>query len=1128
MTKTQIANIALAKFREGRITNIESTTDPVAVVMNDQYDHALELLLEEHRWNFAGKRVTLTKISDDPPFGWDHQYALPADCIRLKDVNGEDVEASSQAFTLEGRYLLTNDDTVTITYVAKIIDTNFFSPSFAEALAFKLSSLTCGRLTGDTELAIMLDKQYNYALSKAIHNDTKADGSREHNLMQRMLNSSAILGGNNLGSGTSYPRTGGSSSGSVAAHNHELTDLLQTTATNGEKIIWNDTEDKWEAGGAVLDAKGDLATFDATASAESTLAVGSDGQFLKADSSVDSGLVWDNIAGGGDMLGSNNLSDVANAATSRTNLGLGTAATSATGDFAAASHTHVASTDIVAGGTPDATTFLRGDDTWTAIGGGGTVDTSGTPVINDFARFTDADTIEGRSYAEVKADLDLEIGTDVQAHSAVLDATTASFLTADETNLDLNTTHRTSDGSDHTFIDQDVTISSSPEFDGINLDAAVSAPAHSEGLMFYDQTNKSLAIYNDEADITLQVGQEEYVRVYNATGAIIDNGKLVYISGANGTFPQVTLAISTSEATSDVIGFATHNIGIAEYGYVTRGGVINGVDTLGYSSGESLYLSDITAGDYSNVAPSLPNYEAHVGHVVVGNSSSGSIFVQVYRNQADREEIVRTFDGMAFDKLDLTVVSSGGLQLDVEKVGGGDVDYLVEGVRTTLDCTTGSGVGGKARVLLTAGTDANTPATNYIYITDTAGTSTLNASTSLPTGAFGWVGKIIVPDATTWATTGEYAIQRYTETFSNVNRGALSHQREKLRALGAVYISGGTQTLTINTGATPDSVHLETAAAEVYQLHRQSFPAFTTGAYYYGNGNSIYEQFANLNLALETSTGTAFTNNNRYNLVVWGAVNLESGDCKLYVNLPNDVYTSDAQAIADTNATADYSVPDDMRSVAFLISRITLQYSTTSGGTFTELGLFSLLGTPLGVRSGGSGAVASSEFGDSTFRILDDTDATKELAFQNSGITTGTTRTLTVPDADGTIALSADITKEIGVACSDETTDLAVLSGAASFRMPYAMTVTDVRASVNTAPTGATIIVDINEGGTSIMTTTKLSIDASEKTSTTAAAAAVITDSILADDAEITIDIDQVGSTLKGKGLKVWIIGTPI
>lgn len=92
--------------------------------------------------------------------------------------------------------------------------------------------------------------------------------------------------------------------------------------------------------------------------------------------------------------------------------------------------------------------------------------------------------------------------------------------------------------------------------------------------------------------------------------------------------------------------------------------------------------------------------------------------------------------------------------------------------------------------------------------------------------------------------------------------------------------------------------------------------------------------------------------------------------------------------------------------------------------------------------------------------------------------------------------------------------------------MPYAMTVTGVRASVNTAPVGSTIIVDINESGTSILST-KLSIDASEKTSTTAATAAVISDSSLADDAEITIDIDQIGSSTAGTGLKVWLIGYP-
>lgn len=64
-------------------------------------------------------------------------------------------------------------------------------------------------------------------------------------------------------------------------------------------------------------------------------------------------------------------------------------------------------------------------------GGGGSVDTSGTPVANDFARFTDADTIEGRSYSEVRSDLSLVPGTDVQA---VLSE--GAFVDGDKTKLD--------------------------------------------------------------------------------------------------------------------------------------------------------------------------------------------------------------------------------------------------------------------------------------------------------------------------------------------------------------------------------------------------------------------------------------------------------------------------------------------------------------------------------------------------------------------------------------------------------------------------------------------------------------------------------------------------------------------
>ena len=111
------------------------------------------------------------------------------------------------------------------------------------------------------------------------------------------------------------------------------------------------------------------------------------------------------------------------------------------------------------------------------------------------------------------------------------------------------------------------------------------------------------------------------------------------------------------------------------------------------------------------------------------------------------------------------------------------------------------------------------------------------------------------------------------------------------------------------------------------------------------------------------------------------------------------------------------------------------------------------------------------------------------------------------------------------VACSDETTDLTT-GTKVTFRMPYAFTVTEVRASLTTAGTGGTLVtVDIHESGTTILST-KLTIDASETTSTTAATPAVISDSALANDAQMTVDIDAVGSTNTGKGLKVEIIGT--
>jgi hypothetical protein len=110
----------------------------------------------------------------------------------------------------------------------------------------------------------------------------------------------------------------------------------------------------------------------------------------------------------------------------------------------------------------------------------------------------------------------------------------------------------------------------------------------------------------------------------------------------------------------------------------------------------------------------------------------------------------------------------------------------------------------------------------------------------------------------------------------------------------------------------------------------------------------------------------------------------------------------------------------------------------------------------------------------------------------------------------------------IAVAASDETTAITTGNAKATFRMPYAFTLTAVRASLTTASSSGLPTIDINENGTTILST-KITIDAGEKTSTTAVTPPVISDTSLADDAEITIDIDVAGTG--AAGLKVYLIG---
>ena len=173
------------------------------------------------------------------------------------------------------------------------------------------------------------------------------------------------------------------------------------------------------------------------------------------------------------------------------------------------------------------------------------------------------------------------------------------------------------------------------------------------------------------------------------------------------------------------------------------------------------------------------------------------------------------------------------------------------------------------------------------------------------------------------------------------------------------------------------------------------------------------------------------------------------------------------------------------------------------------------------------GALATTAYGRGLLALADAAAVKAYLSLAKGDLGLGNVEN--TPDASKPVSaaqaaaiLAAKPIEAIIVALGDETTAITTGNAKVTMRMPYAFVLSEVRASLGTASSSGLPTVDINEGGTTILST-KLTIDATEKTSVTAATPAVISDANLADDAEITFDIDVAGTG--AAGLKVALIG---
>ncbi len=187
-TKIEIYNGALGKIGVGEITSLTEDSEQ-RIKLDSQYDTALEATLESFFWRFAQKRVQLAKDSSSPEFGFENQFILPADCIKIKEPWAESTDPDSIVWEEEGEFILSDEEDFYMIYTFRQENVGKFTPLFSEALEYKLASLVAMPLKNNRTLAEQLDFKFGQTIIKAAIQDAKRRSVRQTKKESTWLNS---------------------------------------------------------------------------------------------------------------------------------------------------------------------------------------------------------------------------------------------------------------------------------------------------------------------------------------------------------------------------------------------------------------------------------------------------------------------------------------------------------------------------------------------------------------------------------------------------------------------------------------------------------------------------------------------------------------------------------------------------------------------------------------------------------------------------------------------------------------------------------------------------------------------------------------------------------------------------
>jgi len=200
-------------------------------------------------------------------------------------------------------------------------------------------------------------------------------------------------------------------------------------------------------------------------------------------------------------------------------------------------------------------------------------------------------------------------------------------------------------------------------FDSITFNTAKDGTV-GVGEVEYNDTQGSLIQGLKGGNVTNVIGQQLHQRVNNRTGATLNKGDVVYLSGSQGNRITVAKAIATSDPTSaNTFGIVAESIADNQSGYVITEGLITNLNTSALTQDSAVYLSGTTAGALTSTKPQAPIHGVYIGVCVRSNAGSGEVFVKI-RNGQELDELHDVQITSPVDRASLYYKSSDGLWRD--------------------------------------------------------------------------------------------------------------------------------------------------------------------------------------------------------------------------------------------------------------------------------------------------------------------------------------------------------------------------------------------------------------------------------------------------------------------------------